>query len=68
MKKLFFVALLALIGLQLSAQNRDAVANASEKISVSKGLFMLGDNMNWANPEFDDSSWKEFSITKYWNE
>ena len=68
MKKLFLVALLALMGLQVSAQNREAVANASEKISVSKGLFMLGDNMNWANPEFDDSSWKEFSITKYWNE
>ena len=67
-KKLLFVALLALIGLQINAQERDRAAKTPEKISVDKALFMQGDDKNWANPEFDDSSWKEFSITKYWNE
>ena len=66
-KILFVVGLLA-IAAALNAQNRILAASASEKVSVSKALFKQGDDMNWAKPEFDDSSWKEFSITKYWNE
>ena len=47
MKKLFLVALAALMGLQLSAQN----------VTVSKGLLKQGDDMSWAKPEMDDASW-----------
>lgn len=64
MKKLFFVTLLALIGLQANAQK----VKTSEKISVSKALFKQGDNANWANPDIDESSWSEIDVTKYWNE
>ena len=65
MKKLFFVALLALMWLQVNAQDSNL---ATEKISVSKALFKQGDDANWANPEIDDSSWSEIDVTKYWNE
>ena len=68
MKKIFLLALLVLIGLQVNAQKHDRAAEVSEKVSVDKALFMQGDDKNWANPEFDDSSWKELGITKYWNE
>ena len=57
MKHLFFVALTALIGLQLNAQN----------VTVSKALFKQGDDMNWAKPEMDDASWSEIDITKLWD-
>ena len=57
MKKLFLVALMALMGLQLNAQN----------ITVNKGLFKQGDDMSWAKPEMDDASWSEIDITKPWD-
>lgn len=68
MKKLFFTALFVLIGLQINAQDRITAANASEKVSVSKGLFKEGDDLNWADPDMDDSSWSEIDVTKCWNE
>ena len=57
MKKLFLVALMALIGLQLSAQ----------ELSVSKALLKQGDDMNWAKSEWDDASWSEVDITQPWD-
>lgn len=57
MKKLFLVAMMALMGLQLSAQN----------VSVSKALYKQGDDMNWAKPEMDDASWSEIDITTQWD-
>ncbi len=68
MKKLFFVVLLALIGLQVNAQGSNLADKASKKISVSKALFKQGDDVNWANPDMDDTSWSEIDITRYWNE
>lgn len=56
-KMLFLVTLVALMGLQLSAQN----------VTVSKALFKQGDDMSWANPEMDDASWSEIDITKLWD-
>ena len=57
MKNLFFVALLALVGLQAKAQT----------VSVSKALFRQGDDMNWAKPDVDDASWSEIDITRQWD-
>ena len=57
MRKLLFVAWLALMGLQANAQ----------EVSVSKALFRLGDDMNWAKPEVDDASWSELDITTQWD-
>ena len=57
MKKLFLVAMMALMGLQLSAQ----------ELRVSKALFLQGDDMNWAKPEWDDASWSEIDITHQWD-
>ena len=56
-KRIFLAALVALIGLQTSAQN----------VSVSKARFQQGDDMNWAKPEMDDTAWKEIDITKLWD-
>lgn len=64
MKKLLFTVLLALIGLQVDAQ----YALPQEKVTVDKALFMFGDNMDWADPDMDDSSWNEVDATRYWNE
>lgn len=44
--------------LQLGAQN----------VSVSKALLKQGDDMSWAKPEMDDTSWSEVDITKRWDE
>lgn len=52
MKKLCLVALMALMGLQTSAQN----------VSVNKALFKQGDDMSWAKPEMDDASWSEIDV------
>ena len=57
MKKLFLVALTALMGMHLVAQN----------VGISKALFKQGDDMNWAKPEMDDASWDEIDITKQWD-
>ena len=57
MRKLLFVAWMALMGLQANAQ----------EVSVSKALFRLGDDMNWAKPEVDDASWSELDITTQWD-
>ncbi|MBQ8936779.1 MAG: alpha-galactosidase [Bacteroidaceae bacterium] len=57
MRKLLFLAWLALMGLQANAQ----------EVSVSKALFRLGDDMNWAKPEVDDASWSELDITTLWD-
>lgn len=57
MKKLFFVAFTALMGLYASAQN----------VSVSKARFKQGDDLNWAKLEMDDTSWNEIDITKRWD-
>ena len=57
MKRIFFVVLMVLLGLQLGAQ----------EVSVSRALFQIGDDMNWAMPEVDDASWKEIDITQFWN-
>ena len=58
MKKLFFIAFTALIGLHLEAQN----------VCVGKALFKQGDDKNWAKPEMDDAAWSEIDITKRWDE
>lgn len=68
MKKLFFFILLILLALQVDAQERITAANATEKVTVDKGLFKEGDDMNWADPDLDDSSWSEIDVTKVWNE
>lgn len=64
MKKLLFIALLAVIGLQANAQE----AKSFEELSISKALFKQGDDASWANPDMDDSSWSNIDVTKYWNE
>ena len=56
-KRIFLAAFVALIGLQLGAQN----------LTVSKALFKQGDDMNWANPAMDDASWSEIDITQQWD-
>ena len=58
MKKLFLVALMALMGLQAGAQN----------VSVSKARFQKGDDKSWAKPELNDASWGEIDITKNWDD
>ena len=57
-RRIFLSALAALMGLQLSAQT----------VSVSKALLKQGDDINWAKPEMDDTSWSEIDITKRWND
>jgi len=57
MKKQFLLALIILMGLQLDAQN----------VTISKALFKQGDDMNWAKPEMDDTSWSEIDITTQWD-
>lgn len=64
MKKLLFIALLTAIGLQVNAQE----AKSFKELSISKALFKQGDDVSWANPDMDDSSWSNIDVTKYWNE
>jgi hypothetical protein len=54
MKKLFLLVLMALMGLNLVAQN----------VSVSKARFKQGDDMSWAKPEMDDASWSEIDVRR----
>ena len=64
MKQLFLVAFMALMGLQMKAQE---ISVKEPVISVSKAQFKQGDDMNWAKPEMDDASWKEIDITTLWD-
>jgi hypothetical protein len=57
MKHVFLMALSVLMGLHASAQN----------VTVSKARFQQGDDINWAKPEMDDTSWSEIDITRYWD-
>ncbi|MBO4487909.1 MAG: putative Ig domain-containing protein [Bacteroidaceae bacterium] len=56
-RRIFLVAIVALLGLQACAQT----------LTISKARFQQGDDMNWAKPETDDASWKEIDITKNWD-
>lgn len=56
-KSIFLATLMALMGLQTSAQN----------VSVSKALFKQGDDMSWAKLDVDDASWSEIDITTQWD-
>ena len=52
-----FIIPLILLWLDLTSQAND----------ISKGwLFRKGDNINWAKPVFDDSSWKPIEINQPW--
>ena len=55
--KLFLVAMMTLMGLQLSAQD----------VSINKARFLQGDDRNWAMPDVDDTSWNEIDITRQWD-
>ena len=68
MKKLFIVALMTLMGLQAKAQARDWAAEVADKITISKALFKMGDDMSWAGRDVDDASWSEIDVTKCWND
>ena len=56
------------MGLQVNAQKRDWAAEVSDKITIGKALFKMGDDMSWANRGVDDSSWGEIDVTKCWND
>ena len=58
MKKLFLLTFAAMMAANVSAQG----------VSVSKARFHEGDNLNWAKPETDDSSWGQIDMTKNWDE
>src|SRR3972149_2526031 len=37
------------------------------EIDISQGWkFKTGDNTDWANPDFDDSGWKNINASVYW--
>ena len=57
MKKLFLLALLIGLSINVSAQN----------VSVSKARFQRGDDPNWAKPELNDASWSEIDMTRNWD-
>lgn len=57
MKKYLFLALLGMaFSLTVSAQK-----------PVENAKFHIGDNMEWANPQFDDSSWQTISMLENWD-
>ena len=57
MKKYAFIALLG-VAVSLSSNAQQAVEQAK---------FHIGDNMEWAKPDFDDSSWQTLSMTEVWD-
>ena len=40
----------------------------TEDTSVKKAKFQLGDNTEWAQPSFNDSSWKTLDVTQTWTD
>ena len=59
MKKLFIVAMMALVGLQANAQ--------TETVSADRALFKMGDDMSWANVDMDDSAWSSIDVKSQWD-
>lgn len=59
MKKLFIVAMMALAGLQASAQ--------TATVSADRALFKQGDDMSWANVDMDDSAWNSIDVKSQWD-
>ena len=55
--KILVVALMAVMAAGANAQN----------VSISKALLKQGDDISWAKPEMDDTSWSEVDITKQWD-
>lgn len=45
-----------------------AVVSVQAQKPVNKAKFHLGDNMEWAAPAFDDSSWKTLDVTQTWTD
>lgn len=56
-KRLFLLSFAVLMALQAGAQ----------QLSVTTARFRQGDDMSWAKPAMDDSSWSEVDITKQWD-
>lgn len=57
MKKLF-LSLLCLAAASLAG---------AQTLSFRQAKFHTGDNMEWARPSFDDSTWKELGTLQYWD-
>ena len=46
-----------------------SIANAQNQVDISKGWkFILGDNLEYKNPAFNDSNWKPIEVDKIWEE
>ena len=58
MKKVIFVALMAVVAAGASAQN----------VSVKQARFHKGDDMSWAKPETPDGDWSTIDMTKNWDD
>ena len=43
------------------------LSTTAQPVIVSKALFQKGDNMEWANPNFNDASWNTLDITRSWD-
>lgn len=70
----FLIAFL-MLGIYLQAETRENSAVAPLIVSgLGKGTvpidgpwqFHVGDEMSWANPEFDDSHWQQIDVSKPW--
>ena len=57
MKRLFLVALIAVVAAGASAQD----------VSVRLARFHKGDDMSWAKPETPDADWRTIDMTKTWD-
>jgi len=46
------------------------IAQKKERLINLKGYwkFSIGDDMNWANPSYDDYNWEEIKVPAYWED
>ena len=58
MKKLFLMAIAAMMTINVSAQN----------LSVKQARFHQGDDKSWAKPETNDADWKTIDMTMNWDD
>ena len=72
MKQLIFIVLLIPIILKAQETTPDNLSKSLKKYGVfalyHDWKYKAGDNPEWANPDFDDSSWQSFNNTNLYDE
>ncbi len=65
MKLIFRIALLQLLLIQTGCYHKTATEDFL-LLQFSDVKFRIGDNLHWAEPNLDDSTWKKSSLPHFW--